>query len=172
LDDFHGLHHIDRGKINEVLHLLEEGIGKTIIWCQFLHEIEWLSYEIEKAGYTVRKVDGAVSSQSRTERIKEFENGRVDVMIIQNRINMGITLNAAETVIFYSLYWTPDWREQAEDRSHRDGQTKSVNYIDLIVPGTIDEVIYKSIQDKATVANLVTKNLGMDMYNILKGEGE
>jgi len=62
----------------------------------------------------------------------------------------GITLTAAHTMIYYSNSYDLEIRLQSEDRAHRIGQTKSVTYVDLVSPGTVDEVVLGSTakQDK------------------------
>jgi SNF2 family DNA or RNA helicase len=65
----------------------------------------------------------------------------------------GLTLTAASTVIYYSNSYDLELRVQSEDRAHRIGQTNKVTYVDLIVPGTIDEKIVKSLRAKINVAD-------------------
>ena len=60
----------------------------------------------------------------------------------------GITLTAATTVVYYSNSYNLEHRLQSEDRAHRIGQTRSVNYVDLICPKTVDEKIVKALRDK------------------------
>ena len=65
----------------------------------------------------------------------------------------GITLTAANTVVYYSNNYDLEKRLQAEDRAHRIGQTGSVTYVDLIAENTIDERIIKSLRSKINIAN-------------------
>jgi len=65
----------------------------------------------------------------------------------------GITLTAANTVIYYSNNYDLEKRLQSEDRAHRIGQTGSVTYVDLVAEKTIDERIIKSLKDKVDIAN-------------------
>jgi len=65
----------------------------------------------------------------------------------------GITLTAANTVIYFSNSYDLEKRLQSEDRAHRIGQTGSVTYVDLIAEKTIDEKIVKSLRDKIDIAN-------------------
>ena len=51
----------------------------------------------------------------------------------------GITLTAANTVIYYSNSYDLEIRLQSEDRAHRIGQTNKVTYVDIISPDTVDE---------------------------------
>jgi SNF2 family DNA or RNA helicase len=65
----------------------------------------------------------------------------------------GITLTAANTVIYFSNSYDLEKRLQSEDRAHRIGQTGSVTYVDLVSEKTIDERIIKSLKDKVNIAN-------------------
>ena len=67
----------------------------------------------------------------------------------------GITLNQASTVIYYSNSYDLESRLQSEDRAHRIGQKKSVTYVDLIAPETIDEKIVEALRSKINLADQV-----------------
>ena len=47
----------------------------------------------------------------------------------------GLTLTAANNVIYYANDYNLETRMQSEDRCHRIGQIISVLYVDLVVPG-------------------------------------
>jgi len=72
----------------------------------------------------------------------------------------GLTLTAANTVVYYSNSFDLEKRLQSEDRAHRIGQTKNVTYIDLIAPKTVDEKIVQALRDKIDIA---TQVLGEDI---------
>ena len=67
----------------------------------------------------------------------------------------GITLHAANTVIYYSNGYDLEKRLQSEDRAHRIGQKKSVTYIDLIAEDTVDKKIQDSLRKKINIASEV-----------------
>jgi SNF2 family DNA or RNA helicase len=67
----------------------------------------------------------------------------------------GITLTAANTVIYYSNGYDLEKRLQSEDRAHRIGQKKSVTYIDLIAENTVDEKIVKALRKKIDIASQI-----------------
>ena len=77
----------------------------------------------------------------------------------------GITLTAANTVIYYANDFNLETRIQSEDRCHRIGQHNPVTYIDLITEGTIDKKIVKSLRNKI---NLSAKVLGEEAREWLK----
>jgi SNF2 family DNA or RNA helicase len=72
----------------------------------------------------------------------------------------GLTLTAANVMVYYSNSFDLEVRLQSEDRAHRIGQTKNVTYIDLIAPGTVDEKIVKALREKI---NISTQVLGEDL---------
>ena len=53
----------------------------------------------------------------------------------------GLNLTAADTVIHYDPWWNPAVENQATDRAHRIGQTKSVFIYKLITRGTVETKI-------------------------------
>ena len=64
----------------------------------------------------------------------------------------GITLTAANNMIYYSNGYDLEKRLQSEDRAHRIGQKNLVTYVDLITPKTVDEKIRKALRKKINIA--------------------
>ena len=61
----------------------------------------------------------------------------------------GLNLTTASYVVLYDPWWNPAVEAQAIDRSHRIGQTQTVNAYRLISPGTVEEKIWDLQQRKA-----------------------
>ena len=100
---------------------------------------------------------GGINPKERPENIKRFQEDPDCRFFVGNPQTggMGITLTAANTVVYYSNSHNLEHRLQSEDRAHRIGQTKNVNYVDLVCPGTIDEKIIKALRSKKQVASTV-----------------
>ena len=60
------------------------------------------------------------------------------VIFLLNLGGLGVTLTAANTVIFYDNDWNPTMDAQATDRAHRIGQSQDVNVYQLVTKGTIE----------------------------------
>ena len=61
----------------------------------------------------------------------------------------GLNLTNASYVVLYDPWWNPAVEAQAIDRTHRIGQTRTVNAYKLIAPGTVEEKIWNLQQAKS-----------------------
>ena len=73
----------------------------------------------------------------------------------------GLNLTSADTVIHYDPWWNPAVEDQASDRAHRIGQTKSVFVYKLIAADTVEERIVELQERKAALASLALSDDGM-----------
>lgn len=100
-------------------------------------------------------IDGAVNSEERKllcDRFQLEDKFKVAVLSIK-AANTGLTLTAAQLVVFTELFWNPGELIQAEDRAHRIGQRDSVLVQYLVARGTADDYIWPLIQSKLNVLN-------------------
>jgi len=109
--------------------------------------------EKEKVGFI--KIEGKVSSEARKTLVDRFQTvDSVKVALLSiTAANCGITLTAAQLVVFAELFWNPGVLCQAEDRVHRIGQTDSVVCQYLVARGTADDSLWPMIQKKLVVLN-------------------
>lgn len=136
----------------KVVHeLVEEAPGQVIIWARFTPDIDRLCQELEEHG--VSRYDGRVDHSGREQSLERFRNGKNRVFVGQPAsAGLGLNLVGPETVVYYSNSFDAEHRWQSEDRNHRAGTTRHVTYYDLVVPGSIDNYILKSLQRKKDVA--------------------
>lgn len=80
----------------------------------------------------------------------------------------GITLTAADTIIYYDPWWNPAVMDQAADRAHRIGQTKTVHLIKLVCQNSIEEQILALCERKRAVADdiLVGEQAGQRLLTL------
>ena len=150
--------HLKNNRLDELMSLLDEVEGKVIIWANYVEDIKMIVKELKKTHGDDSTVEyhGAVDSRVRQEQIALFQekNGPTRYFVGNTQTGgYGITLTAANTVVYYSNNYNLEQRLQSEDRAHRIGQTGSVTYVDLIAEGTIDEKIVKSLRSKIDIAN-------------------
>lgn len=148
----------------EVIEEVVEGGHKVIVWTRFRPDIELLSTALRKAKIDHVTFHGDTADRQGT--IDRFQNER-DVSVFLGQIQtggMGITLTAADYVVYYSNSFSLQDRLQSEDRPHRIGQdAERVTYIDLVAEETVDELVLDAISQKKNVADYVTG----DAKNIL-----
>ena len=149
---------IKDNRLNELMDCLEEVEGKAIIWSRFRYDIKRISEALTKkyGSWSTVTYFGDTSDEARSKAIENFQEGDAQFFIGNPQTGgYGITLTAAQTVIYFANSFDLAIRMQSEDRAHRIGQTEHVNYIDLISEGTIDEQIVKALRDKMDIASVV-----------------
>jgi SWI/SNF-related matrix-associated actin-dependent regulator 1 of chromatin subfamily A len=102
-------------------------------------------------------ITGDMPADKRQANVEAFQAGHMDVLFCSTvAAKEGITLTAANTVVFVEREWVPGWEEQAEDRVYRIGQeSDSVHAVYLSVARTIDEKFNQVIEEKRKVVKAV-----------------
>lgn len=151
--------HIKSNRLNVLMEVLDEVSGKAIIWATYRADILAIEAAVAKeyGENAVASYYGDTSSDERAARVKRFqEDPSLRFLVMQPKsAGRGLTLTAANTVIYFSNDFNLEMRMQSEDRAHRIGQHWPVTYIDLVAKGTIDEKIIKALKEKKNLADVV-----------------
>ena len=155
-----GLTELPSQRLPELMEILEETDGKVIIWANYRHDIQKIERELSKVygPESVGTYHGEVGQERREEVINDFQNPDSPLRFFVGNTQTGgygITLTAANTVIYYSNNYDLEKRLQSEDRAHRIGQTNKVTYIDIVCERTVDEKIVRSLRQKQNIAQTV-----------------
>lgn len=139
-------------KLKELLRILEEADGKSIIWATYVHNIESIKQTLEDlyGKDSVVSIYGKDSVENRKLAVENFQHDDRCRFLVGNPSTggYGLTLTAARNVIYFSNSYNLEVRKQSEDRAHRIGQKNKVNYIDLIVPNSIEMMIISALKRK------------------------
>ena len=102
-------------------------------------------------------ITGETPAEKRADIVQAFQEGESDALVCNTlAAKEGITLTAADTVVFVEREWVPGWEEQAEDRVLRIGQeSDNVLAIYLSCVGTIDEHFDRVIEEKREIVKAV-----------------
>ena len=150
---------IKNNRITELMDVLEETEGKSIIWAHYQYDITEIIKAVTKKYGPESIVDyyGLTPQEDRQPNIKRFQDDPKCRFMVgtPSTGGYGITLTAANTVIYYSNGYDLEKRLQSEDRAHRIGQKKSVTYVDLMADDTVDEKIVKALRRKISIASEV-----------------
>jgi len=159
-NDDDSISELKNNRMDSLIELLDEVEGKVIIWANYVHDVEKIVAKLcdEYGPETVVQYYGATSQEQRQKAIKQFQDPKSKVKYFVGNpqtAGYGITLTEAGTVIYFSNGYDLEKRLQSEDRAHRIGQKKSVTYVDLIAPKTVDEKIVKALRNKIDIASQV-----------------
>ena len=144
-------------KLDELLEMLGEMIPegrRILVFSQFTSMLDLIAPRLNGGRHTVRRA-ARRHARPRARRCEAFQAGEVPVFLISLKAGgRGLNLTAADTVIHYDPWWNPAVEDQASDRAHRIGQTKSVFVFKLIAADTVEERILELQQRKAALANI------------------
>jgi len=153
------------GAFNEVLENYYD-LGRLVVWASLHGTLELLRKAAVKGGWNIVQFDGkqvkfhntmGIENPPKTqeEMLLFFqEDKKYPTVFIGNpeAAGMGLTLTAADAMVFYSNSWKPEARQQGEDRIHRPGST-GAKIIDIVCM-PIDEVIREALMNKEKLQDL------------------
>ena len=124
--------------------------GKILIFGHHRTVLDGICNFLIARGEEHVRIDGKTSPVDRQVHVNHFQTSntcRVGVLGI-TAAGIAITLTAAATVFFSEVYWTPGSLVQAEDRSHRIGQTSTVKVYYFLADNTVDDIIWPLVKQK------------------------
>ena len=116
-------------RIQELLSVIEEASDKVIIWANYRHDIDAIKLALQKE-YGMNAVGtyyGDTDDDERARVVKEFQDPDSELRFFVGNPRTGgygLTLTAADTVVYFSNSFDLEVRLQSEDRAHRIGQTR------------------------------------------------
>ena len=103
------------------------------------------------------------------QRFKEIDKHKVLVISLMAG-GQGLNLQEASYVFHLDRWWNPAVERQAEDRSHRYGQTVPVNVIKYSCMGTIEERIDEILEGKQGLFDRLIDDVSIDISKSLNGD--
>jgi len=148
---------VKNNRLSELIELLEEVEGKAVIWAHYQYDVQTIIDAIKKKHGDDSVVDyyGKTPNEERQDNIKKFQSDPKCRFLVgtPSTGGYGITLTAANTMIYYSNGYDLEKRQQSEARIDRIGQKKPMTYIDIICEDTVDERIVKALRKKINIAS-------------------
>lgn len=144
------------GKLSQMLSILENTIAsghRVLIFSQFVEMLHLIRDALDKRAIKYCYLDGTSKEEERLENVRQFNfNHKIPVFLISLKAGgTGLTLTGADEVILFDPWWNPAAEQQAIDRTHRIGQTRTVHAIRLITPGTVEEKVRLMQQRKSEI---------------------
>jgi superfamily II DNA or RNA helicase len=133
--------------------LVDEG-RRALVFSQFVGLLSLWRSDLDDMGIAYEYLDG--STRDRDAAVQRFQKGSAPLFLISLKAGgTGLTLTAADTVIHCDPWWNPAVEDQATDRAHRFGQTRSVTVYRLLTQGTLEERILALKNRKRDLASAV-----------------
>lgn len=128
---------------------------KCVVWAVFKENYEQIRQVCNELGVGFVEVHGEISGKDKFDNLDKFNNDTSIRVLISHPISggIGISLIVADYNISFSRNFSLEQTLQAQSRSHRGGQTKTVFWLNLVTKDTIDEIILKALSDKEVMGH-------------------
>ncbi len=159
------------GKFDELIARAEtakqEG-HKVLIFSQFVKQLDIYKKHFDKQNWNYCYLDGSMPIEQRQEEVKRFQmDSKINYFLISLKAGgVGLNLTQADYVFIIDPWWNPAVEQQAIDRSHRIGQTKTVFTYKFITKDTVEEKILAMQQKKKELAENIITNEESFIKNI------
>ena len=152
-DRFNKEESFDNEKIEKIKELALE-FDKMVIFAKYVAQVKNIVSSLKKEGYYVLELTG--DSKDRNEILTNANNTSKCIIVISSQISAGYELPDFPVMVFASMSFSVVDRTQGEGRILRANFLKKNIFITLVAKGgTIDEAIYKSIENKQDFSEAV-----------------
>jgi SNF2 family DNA or RNA helicase len=129
--------------------IINEASHKVLIFCPFRHSMLKITEELKKSGISSDEIHGDVNMNQRTQIFKRFqETPDPHVLVIQPQAaSHGVTLHAANVVVFWSPVMSVETYIQCCARVDRAGQRNPMTVVHL-QGSPVEKKIYNMLQNK------------------------
>lgn len=136
-------------RLNAVLEVINEASHKVLVFVPFTHSLMLIKEFLDKNSITNDIINGDVNVTKRTEIFKRFqEEDAPQVLLIQPQAAAhGVTLTAANVVVWYAPVTSSETYLQANARAHRQGQKNPVTVVH-IEGSPVETKLYAALQTK------------------------
>ena len=141
-----------KGRMSALLEVIEEASHKVIVFAPFRHAIEIIAEELKVKGIPAENIHGGISASRRTEIFNKFQTeDNPQVLVIQPQAAAhGVTLHAANVVVWWGPITSIETYLQANARVHRAGQRNPCTVVHL-QGSPVEKRIYKMLSEKVDI---------------------
>ena len=139
---------------------------KALVFSQYTNDISGVAAIVNHLKeFNPLSLTGDIPQPERPAIINRFKrDDKHKVLALSLRAGgLGLNLQEASYVFHMDRWWNPAVERQAEDRSHRMGQTVKVNVIKYSCVGTIEERIDKILERKQELFDHLVDDVSLDL---------
>lgn len=132
--------------------------AKVLVWSRFTPEIQLAAQKLNEKNYPAVTFYGENSDRENEDAIARFKKDPKVRAFVSNpsKGGFGLNLQEAQYAVYLSNSFKFGDRGQSEDRCHRMGQKNAVLYLDVMVPNTVDQLIWERLKAKRELSDLLT----------------
>lgn len=146
-------------KLDRMEEIIEDIVSRNEKIVIFSNWTQVLNIAKERVHYDFALVTGEVKNkQSELEKFEKYANCKVLLATI-GAAGTGLTLTAANTLLFLDSPWNYATFVQVSSRIYRIGQTRKCNIISLVAFNTIDERILSIVNKKKKLGDAVVNGM-------------
>jgi SNF2 family DNA or RNA helicase len=155
-----------KNRLDALKEVIEEASHKVLVFVAYTHAIYIIKEELTKAGIACDVINGQVSVTKRTEIFNKFQTEHdPQVLIIQPQAAAhGVTLTAANVVVWWGPITSTEIYLQANARTHRTGQRNPVTIVHL-QGSDAEKKIYKMLSGNIDIHSRL-----VDLYKNLEDD--
>jgi SNF2 family DNA or RNA helicase len=141
-----------KNRYNVLREVIDESSQKVLVFVPFRHTIDVLVGKLRKDGFTTEVIRGDVPATKRTEIFKRFqETPDPKILVIQPQSAAhGVTLTAANTVVWWGPTSSLETYAQANARVHRSGQKHPCTVVQL-QGSAVEKHVYALLDNRINV---------------------
>lgn len=146
-------------RLNVLMEALEETERKVLVFAPYRHSMDTITNHLRQHNIDCEQIHGDVSPNKRTQIFKKFqETDSPRVLVIQPQAaSHGVTLTAADTVIFWGPVMSTETYIQCCARSDRKGQTSDKVTVIHIQGSDIERKMFKRLAERVEDNNMLVK---------------
>lgn len=156
-----------KNRLDALKEVIEEASHKVLVFVAYTHAIHIIADELTKAGITNEIINGQVPAGKRNDIFTKFQSGRdPQVLIIQPQAAAhGVTLTAANVVVWWGPITSTEIYLQANARTHRAGQRNPVTVVHL-QGSDVEKKIYTMLSGNIDIHSRL-----VDLYKNIEPDG-
>jgi superfamily II DNA or RNA helicase len=149
------------GRYGALTEVLAETPRKVLVFVPFKHTMRVVAEKLAADGVTCDIINGEVPASVRTEVFRRFQTeSDPRVLVIQPQAAAhGVTLTAADTIVWWGPTTSLETYAQANARVHRKGQVNKCTVVQL-VGSPVERHVYEMLDQKIDVHTRI-----IDLYN-------
>ena len=146
-------------RLSVLMEALEETDRKVLVFAPYRHSIDTITTHLNQHGISTEQINGDVSPNKRTQIFRKFqETPEPRVLVIQPQsASHGVTLTAADTVVFWGPVMSTETYIQCCARSDRKGQDSDKVTVIHIQGSDIERKMFKRLAERVEDNNLLVK---------------